>query len=70
MMQEDLRTVESSQNTSVKSRPTISSKHRKLWDFPLKLIISFIEALGRSSEEFYVYLPLADDPKSRGKSNP
>ena len=47
----------------------ISSKKSKLWDYPLRLIVSFVEALGRGSEEFYVYLPLADAPSDYSTFN-
>jgi len=64
--QEGLGTVESSQNTSVESGPTNDSKP---WDLPLRFFSLFIEALGRCSEEYYVYLPVADEPKNHDTSN-
>lgn len=42
-------------------------KKNNPWHFPLKLLVSFIEAMGRGSEEFYVYLPLADEIKDQGQ---
>jgi hypothetical protein len=69
--QEDLRPVETSQSTSVKTGLTTTTlRDSKPWDFPVKLLISFLEGLGRSSEElFYVYLPLSDEPRVRETSN-
>ena len=49
-------------DTSVTARPTVESKKSNPWRFPIRLLISFLEALGRSSEELYVYLPLALEP--------
>jgi len=46
-------------------RRTAAAKKSTPWHFTLKLLILFLEALGRSSEEFYVYVPLAIDPRSR-----
>ena len=43
---------------------TAAAKKSEPWHFTLKLLILFLEALGRSSEEFYVYVPLAIDPRS------
>jgi len=61
--------VESSQNISVEAGPTTSKlKESKPWDLPLRLLTLFIESLGRGSEEFYVYLPLADEPMSGVRS--
>lgn len=71
MTQAESATVENSPSTSVKTRTaTITPKKRKPWHFPLKLIISFVEALGRSSEDFYVYLPLAVEPRNRETPKP
>ncbi|HXZ89442.1 MAG TPA: hypothetical protein VEG61_00140 [Candidatus Dormibacteraeota bacterium] len=47
---------ENPSNDSVTTVGTTASQGR-LWRFTLRLIISYLEALGRSSEEFYVYLP-------------
>jgi len=55
-------TVEESPDTSVKARPTVAPRKTNPWHLPIRLLISFVEALGRSSEEFYVYLPLALEP--------
>jgi hypothetical protein len=66
MTQAELATVENSLSTSSKTQPTtIAVKEGKPWNFPLKLLILFIEALGRSSEDYYVYLPLAGEPRNR-----
>ena len=53
-------TAENNPPASVQVRPMATS-HKKnvLWHFSLRLLIAFIEALGKSSEDFYVYLPLA-----------
>jgi hypothetical protein len=57
--------VENSVSTSSKTQPTTTTlKESKPWDFPLKLLISFVEALGRSSEDYYVYLPHASEPRN------
>jgi hypothetical protein len=69
MTQIELAAVEEGPSIFVKARPT-ASKESKPWHFPLKLLISFVEALGRSSEDFYVYLPLALEPRNREASNP
>jgi hypothetical protein len=64
MTQAELATVENGLSTSSKTQPTTPTEN-KPWDFPLKLLILFIEALGRSSEDYYVYLPLAGEPRNR-----
>jgi len=57
--------VENNRSTSSKTQPTTTTlKKSKPWDFPLKLLIWFIEAAGRSSEDFYVYLPRASEPRN------
>ena len=58
-------TAESGRNIPVKAEPTsVKVKESKPWDLPIRFFISFIEALGRCSEDFYVYLPLADRPEN------
>jgi hypothetical protein len=56
--------AENNRSTSSKTQPTTTLKESKPWDFPLKLLISFVEALGRSSEDYYVYLPHAGEPRN------
>jgi len=65
------------ESTAIEDRPDISvnvtpitPRSGKPWDRPLRLIIAFVESLGRSSEEFYVYLPHAHQPRSREKLGP
>jgi hypothetical protein len=59
--QEDLGTGES--DTSIKAKADASRiSGRKPWDLPVRFLVSFVEALGRSSEYYYMYLPLADEP--------
>jgi hypothetical protein len=48
--------------------PAQTTKKNNPWHLPFKLLISFIEAMGRSSEDFYVYLPLADEIKEQEAS--
>jgi len=62
-------TIEGGPNIPMNIPPTAPRKG-KPWDFPLRMIISFVEALGRSSEEFYVYLPLAHRPRNSEDSDP
>jgi hypothetical protein len=71
MTQNELATVETSCSNSVEARSTTTTpKENKAWHFPLKLVIAFVEALGRGSEEFYVYLPLALEPRNQETPNP
>jgi hypothetical protein len=66
----ELETVEESPSTSVETGPTTTTrKESRPWHFALGLLISFVEALGRSSEEFYVYLPPAVEPRNREVSH-
>jgi len=51
-----------------RSTPAQTTKKDNAWLLPFKLLISFIEAIGRSSEDFYVYLPLADQIKDQEAS--
>jgi hypothetical protein len=69
MAEVESATIEGGPNIPVNITPT-RLWTGKLWNFSLRLIISFVEALGRSSEEFYVYLPLAHQPRDREYSDP
>jgi len=41
---------------SAKTGPIVTTpKQNRAWHFPIKLLVSFVEAVGRSSEEFHVY---------------
>jgi len=57
--------VENNVSTFSETQPkTTTLKESKPWGFPLKLLIWFVEALGRNSEDYYVYLPHAGEPRN------
>jgi hypothetical protein len=60
MAQVESEMVETSVNISPSLKSTITAPSgSKVWHFLLRCVISFLEALGRSSEEYYVQLPYA-----------
>lgn len=67
--QEEALPGENTQNVPAEAEPAAAKlEETKPWNLPLRLFNGFIEALGRSSEEFYVYLPLADEPPNGFRS--
>jgi len=67
--QEESHPTENIQNIPPETAAAARVQESKPWDLPLRLLNGFIEAMGRSSEEFYVYLPLADEPPNGFRSH-